>query len=58
MGEKVILVIESNIDTTNASTFEDLDHYEIPKEVYAVENFIEVNEKIQRSKTLQLLKKL
>lgn len=58
LGEKVILVIESNIDTTNASTFEDLDHYEIPKEVYAVENFIEVNEKIQRSKTLQLLKKL
>ena len=40
------------------TTFEDLDTYEVPKKVYAVENFIEVNEKIQRSKTLELLKKV
>jgi O-succinylbenzoic acid--CoA ligase len=58
LGEKVIMVIEAKEDTTNASTFEDLDHYEVPKKIYTVENFIEVNEKIQRSKTLQLLKKL
>ena len=57
LGEKVILVIEAKEDNTNASTFEDLDHYEIPKKVYAIENFIEINEKIQRSKTLQLLKR-
>ncbi|HEX9828270.1 MAG TPA: AMP-binding protein [Flavobacteriaceae bacterium] len=57
LGEKVVLVIEGKEDTTNASTFEDLDFYEIPKKVYAVEKFIEINEKIQRSRTLEELKK-
>jgi O-succinylbenzoic acid--CoA ligase len=57
LGEKVILIIEAKENTTNALTFEDLDHYEVPKKVYTVENFVEINEKIQRSKTLELLKK-
>lgn len=56
LGEKVILVIEGKENTTDASTFEELDEYEIPKEVYVVEKFIEANQKVQRSKTLELLK--
>lgn len=56
LGEKVILVIEGKANPTNASTFEELDEYEAPKEVYIVDKFIEVNQKIQRSKTLDLLK--
>lgn len=57
LGEKVILIIEGKKDTTTASTFEDLDTYEVPKKIYVVDKFIEINEKIQRSKTLALLKK-
>jgi O-succinylbenzoic acid--CoA ligase len=56
LGEKVILVIEGKENTTNASTFEDLDEYEVPKEVYVIEKFIETNQKVQRLKTLELLK--
>lgn len=56
LGEKVILVIEGKENTTNTSTFEDLDEYEVPKEVYVIEKFIETNQKVQRLKTLELLK--
>ena len=35
---------------------EDLDEYEVPKEVYVIEKFIETNQKVQRLKTLELLK--
>jgi len=56
LGEKVILVIEGNVDTTNASTFKELDPYEIPKSIYIVDRFVEINQKIQRKKTLELLK--
>jgi len=56
LGEKVVLVIEGKHNTTNASTFENLDVYEIPKHVYTVDKFVEINQKIQRAKTLELLK--
>ncbi len=55
LGEKVVLVIEGKEDTTNSSTFEELDAYEVPKHVYTVEKFVEINQKIQRTKTLELL---
>ena len=57
LGEKVIMIIEGTKDTTNVSTFEDLDFYEVPKKVYTVEKFALINDKIQRSKTLELIKK-
>ena len=57
LGEKVILIIEGKQDTTNASTFEELDPYEVPKKIYTVEKLVVINEKIQRSKTLDLIKK-
>ena len=55
LGEKVILVIEGKDDPTNSSTFEELDVYEVPKHVYMIERFVEINQKIQRAKTLALL---
>ena len=55
LGEKVILVIEGKENTTDASTFEHLDTYEIPKNVYVIDQFVEINQKVQRKKTLELL---
>lgn len=57
LGEKVILILEGTKDTTNPSTFEALDPYEVPKKIYTVEKFVVINDKIQRSKTLELIKK-
>ena len=57
LGEKVILVIEGEATDLEASVFEGLDAYEIPKEVYFTYKFSQtVNGKIQRSETLKLLK--
>ena len=57
LGEQLIMVIESNVNTVDSSTFSDLDTYEKPKHIYNVERFIETDSgKIQRSKTLALLK--
>jgi len=56
LGERLIMILEGKEDTTNASTFEELDTYEVPKHVYLVDHFVEVNEKIQREKTLELIK--
>jgi len=56
LGEKLIMILEGKEDTTDTSTFEDLDTYEVPKHVYLVDQFVEVNDKIQREKTLELLK--
>ena len=56
LGEKLIMILEGKENTTNASTFEELDNYEVPKHIYLVDQFVEVNEKIQREKTLELLK--
>lgn len=57
LGEKVILILEGTENSTNASTFEALDPYEVPKKIYTVEKFVVINDKIQRSKTLELIKK-
>ena len=56
LGEKLILVVEGkpqNINTTNVS----LSKFEIPKEIYFVEKFVETKtRKIQRTKTLNLIR--
>lgn len=58
LGEKLILVLESDKNTLKSSTFKGLDKLEVPKEVYAIPKFKEtVTGKIQRKETLKLLKK-
>ena len=58
LGQKVILVIESNIDLNlEAKTFEHLSKYEVPKQIYYVENFIETKtNKVNRNETLKKIK--
>ena len=49
LGEKLILVIEGEKQSLDESTFNDLDKYEKPKEVFYVSKFIETpNGKIKR----------
>lgn len=58
LGERVVLVLEGTKNNLDASVFDGLDKYEIPKQIYTVENFEEtVSGKIQRSKTLELVSK-
>ena len=56
LGKKLILVVEGNpqeINTMNVS----LSKFEIPKEIYFVEKFVETKtRKIQRTKTLNLIR--
>jgi len=65
LGERLVLVIEEPIDTVEIkkslqfkiSQLKTLDKFEIPKEVYFVNKFIETEtNKIQRTNTLNLLK--
>ncbi|WP_445955362.1 AMP-binding protein [Yeosuana sp.] len=55
LGERVILIIESESDDVDTSIFEVLDKYEKPKKVYAVKKFDIISEKIQRNKILKKL---
>ncbi|MDD7887651.1 AMP-binding protein [Flavivirga sp. 57AJ16] len=56
LGEQLILIIESDSNTLNESVFVGLDKFEKPKNVYAVERFVETpSGKIQRKKTMELL---
>ena len=58
LGNKVILVLEGDSNTLDKSVFEDLDKYEVPKEIYNVKKFPETRSgKIHRKKTLELLNK-
>lgn len=58
LGQKVILVIESAIELNlEAKTFEHLLKYEVPKQIYYIENFIETKtNKINRIETLKKIK--
>ena len=58
LGQKVVLVIESNIDLNlNTKTFENLSKYEVPKNVYYINEFVETKtNKINRKKTLHKIK--
>ncbi|NMH88132.1 AMP-binding protein [Flavivirga algicola] len=56
LGEQLILILENDSNTLDQSIFLDLDKFEKPKEIYAVERFVETpSGKIQRKKTLELL---
>lgn len=58
LGEKLILILESDKNTLKPSTFKGLDKLEIPKEIYTIPKFKETaTGKIQRKETLKLLKK-
>lgn len=57
LGEKLILILESEKDTLKPSVFKALDKFEIPKQIYTIPKFRETaTGKIQRSETLKLLK--
>lgn len=54
LGQKVVLVLEGDTNDIDASVFEDLDKYEVPKEIYNTTKFIETpNGKTQRQKTIE-----
>lgn len=63
LGDKVILIVERDYDSTVKETLEDamrhlkiLTKYEIPKEIHFLPQFIETdNSKVQRTKTLELV---
>ncbi|AUC81267.1 AMP-binding protein [Lacinutrix sp. Bg11-31] len=58
LGERVILIIEGEENDLDISLFNTLDSYSKPKKTYYLSNFVETTSgKIQRKKTLQLLKK-
>lgn len=56
LGEKVILIIESEPYTIDQVIFKDLDKYEKPKEIYFVKHFMESNNgKLLRKETISLI---
>lgn len=58
LGEKLILILESENNNLNASTFKSLGKLEVPKEIYTLPKFKETaTGKIQRKETLKLLQK-
>ena len=66
LGEKLVLIIEGVTSSavekslkTEVKSLKELSKYEIPKEIYFVDEFVETEtKKIQRKKTLDLLKLL
>lgn len=54
-GEKIILVLEGEIDTIDKSIFKSLDKYEKPKKIYCTKKFDVISDKIQRKKILKKL---
>ncbi|WP_452231256.1 AMP-binding protein [Lacinutrix sp. MEBiC02404] len=57
LGESVVLVIESENKTIEASFFSELEKFEVPKKIYCIEKFIESDTgKILRQETLKTLK--
>ena len=54
LGEQLILVLESELNEVDDSIFNELDKYEIPKVIYAINTFTETAlGKIHRKKTLE-----
>ncbi|GGK34655.1 O-succinylbenzoic acid--CoA ligase [Yeosuana aromativorans] len=54
-GEKIILILEGDIDTIDKSVFKVLDKYEKPKKIYCTKKFDIISDKIQRKKILNKL---
>ncbi|KAB1159776.1 AMP-binding protein [Tenacibaculum aiptasiae] len=56
LGEKLILIVEGKKKNILLNSLQDLSKYEVPKEVYFLDKFIETEtKKIQRKKTLGLI---
>ena len=56
LGEKLILVLESDSNTLDSAVFDELDKFEIPKDIKCVPKFFETEtRKIQRQKTLETI---
>lgn len=56
LGEKLILIIEGDSNILKKDVFKNLNPYEIPKQIYAINQFKETSTgKIQRNETLKLL---
>lgn len=57
LGEKLILILESDSNTLDSAIFDELDKFEIPKDIKCVAKFQETEtRKIQRQKTLESIK--
>lgn len=57
LGERLVLLVEGDEGSLDASVFEFLDKYEVPKATYYLPKFVEtLSGKIHRKKTLELLK--
>lgn len=57
LGEKLILVVEGKKQVINLNSLPTISKYEIPKEIYFIDNFTETEtKKIQRERTLTGLK--
>ena len=58
LGEKLILILESDSNKLKTSVFKTLDKLEVPKNIYNIPKFKETSTgKIQRKQTLKLLEK-
>jgi o-succinylbenzoate---CoA ligase len=56
LGEKVIMLVEGTDDKIDGTVFENLDKYEIPKEIYYLDAFeTTYSGKIKRKETLKLV---
>jgi len=56
LGQKVILVLESETNQLDAKVFEGLEKFEIPKTIYSIPKFIQTETgKLQRKKTLEAI---
>ena len=56
LGDKVVMVVETEENNINSDIFDVLDKYEKPKKVYTISKFIETTSgKIHRQKTLEQL---
>ena len=56
LGEKLILILESEKNTIDPVIFKDLDKYEVPRDIYTIPKFKETaTRKIRRTETARLL---
>lgn len=58
LGQRVILILESDSNALDTSVFKSLEKFEVPKMIYHIPKFIKTETgKLQRQKTLEAVKK-
>ncbi|MDG5491854.1 AMP-binding protein [Psychroserpens sp. SPM9] len=56
LGQKLVLVLEGATNDLNSTVFDELDKFEVPKEIYSIPKFIQTETgKLQRQKTLEAI---